>query len=55
MPFQAKDDLGRTYNLARGRKPNMKTPSEAGIPDDDEVVDDTMTHAAGSTPLYRCA
>ena len=41
MPFQAKDEFGRTCNLVRVRKPNNKTPSEAGVPYGDEVVDDT--------------
>lgn len=41
MSFQEKDEFGRTCNLVRVRKPNKETPSEAGVPGGDEVVDDT--------------
>ncbi|KAK0511257.1 hypothetical protein JMJ35_005830 [Cladonia borealis] len=39
--FLAKDEFGRTCNLVRVRKPNKNTLSEAGVPDGDEIVDDT--------------
>ena len=41
MSFQEKDEFGRTCNVVRVRKPYKKTPSEAGVPDGDEVVDNT--------------
>ena len=41
MSSQGKDGFGRACNVVRVRKPYMETPSEAGIPDRDEVVDKT--------------
>ena len=41
MSFQEKDEFSRTCKIVRVRKPHKKTPSEGGVPDGDEVVDDT--------------
>ena len=41
MSLQEMDESGRTCNIVLVRKSYKKTPSEAGVLDGDEVVDNT--------------